>query len=150
MAVLAALGIVDPALAAAGVTLDPKPDGTLALVGSGWRPGQELVISLGTDAYPVLADSTGSFEVPTGLLVTSGPPLSITIRHPDASSLAFAHPGPPPEHEQNVDGPNPFAVLFAEGLATGAKVFAVSAGGLGLTALAARAVRARARAGSSQ
>jgi hypothetical protein len=140
------LGTADLALAAAAVSLDPRPDGTLVLVGSGWRPGQELVISLGTDAFPALADATGSFEIPTGLLVTSGPPLSITIRHPDASSLAFAHLGPPADPGSS----NPFAVLFAESLAMGAKVFAFSAGGLSLTALATRAVRARGRARASR
>jgi hypothetical protein len=142
------LGTADLALAAAAVSLDPRPDGTLVLVGSGWRPGQELVISLGTDAFPALADATGSFEIPTGLLVTSGPPLSITIRHPDASSLAFTHLSPAPE--QSLDSPNPFAVLFAESLAMGAKAFAFTAAGLSLTALGTRAIRARGRARASR
>jgi len=131
-----------PAFAAPVVSLSPKPDGTLVLVGSGWRPGQELVISLGTDQFPALADSTGSFEVPTGLLVSGGPPLSMTVRRPDASSLAFAHLAPPPV----LDGPNPFALLFAQSLAMGATWFGLSAGGLGLAALGARAIRARKQA----
>ena len=97
-------------------------------------------MSLGTDAYPAVADSTGSFEVPTGLMVSNGPPLSITVRRADPSSLAFAHLGPPPE----LDVPNPFALLFAESLAMGARFFTFTAAGLGLAALAVRAVRGRA------
>lgn len=136
----ALLGQTGVAFAAAGVTLNPKPDGTVMLVGSGWRPGQELVVSLGTDAFPAVADSTGSFEIPTGLTVKSGPPLSITVRRADPSSVPVAHLGPPPE----VDAPNPFALLFAEGLAMGAQFFAWCAGGLALSTLAVRAWRVRA------
>jgi len=135
------LGTAGPVVAASGVSLDPKPDGTIVLVGSGWRPGQELVISLGTDTYPAQADSSGNFEVPTGLTVTGGPPLSITVRRRETSALAFAHLGPPPDS----DLPNPFAVLFAESLAFGAKILAFAAGGLGLALLSIRALRARAR-----
>jgi hypothetical protein len=138
--VSAVLGPTGVAFAAAGVTLDPKPDGTLMLVGSGWRPGQELVVSLGTDAFPAVADASGSFEIPTGLLVKNGPPLSITVRRADPSSLAFANLGPPPA----VDVPNPFALLFAESLAMGAQFFAWCAGGLALSTLAIRAWRVRA------
>jgi len=141
LVVAACLGPADLALAAAGVSLSPRPDGMLVLVGSGWRPGQQLVISLGTDTFPALADSSGSFEIPTGLLVSGGPPLSITVHRPDASALAFAQLGSTPVP----DGPNPFAVLFAESLALGAQILAFTAGGLGLTAVAIRAVRARAR-----
>ena len=134
------LGHANVAFAAAGVTLDPRPDGTVMLVGSGWRPGQELVVSLGTDAYPAVADSNGSFEIPTGLLVRNGPPLSITVRRVEPSALAFARLGPPPE----VGSPNPFALLFAESLAMGAQVFAWCAGGLALSTLAIRTWRGRA------
>jgi hypothetical protein len=124
-----------PASAAGSVSLQPAADGTLMLVGSGWRPGQELTISLEGDAFSALADPAGSFEVPTGLLVTGGPPLSITIRRLEESSMVFAPPGP--------DVPNPFAMLFAESLAMGARFFAFSALSLGAVALTARAIRAR-------
>ena len=115
----ALLGPAEVAFAAAGVSLDPKPGRDPGAGRERLAAGQELVVSLGTDAYPAVADSTGSFEVPTGLLVSNGPPLSITVRRADPSSLAFAHLGPPPE----VDVPNPFALLFAESLAMGARFF---------------------------
>ena len=141
LVVAAFVGTAGPVFASAAVSLDPAPDGTLMLVGRGWRPGQELVISLGTDTYPAQADSSGSFEVPTGLLISGGPPLSMTVRRPDRSALAFAQLAPTPAPE----GQNPFALLFAESLAMGAKFFGLGAGGLGLAALVLRAIRARQR-----
>lgn len=140
LAAVSVLATAEVAFAASGVSLDPKPDGTLSLVGNGWRPGQELVVSLGTDEFPAVADSSGSFEIPTGLLVKGGPPLSITVRRVDPRSLAFGHLGPPPE----LDGPNPFALLFAQSLASGAQLFALTAGGLTVLRVAVRALRARA------
>jgi hypothetical protein len=140
VAVAAWLGTAELAFAASGVSLNPAPDGTIKLVGSGWRPGQQLVISLGTDEFPALADAAGSFEIPTGILARGGLPLSMTIRRPETNALAFATAAPPAA----LDVPNPFALLFAESLAMGTRWFALSAVGLGVAALAARTLRARA------
>jgi hypothetical protein len=142
-AVAAFLGTAELAIAMAAVSLTPAPDGTVSLVGSGWRPGQQLVISLGGDEFRAQADPAGNFEVSTGLPARGGLPLSITIRREEPNALAFARLGPPPELEAN--GTNPFALLFAESLATGAQFLAVSAGGLGLATLATRALRVRRR-----
>jgi hypothetical protein len=139
--VVALLGFTGTALAAARVSLDPAADGTLILVGSGWRPGQQLAVSVGRDVYPAMADSAGSFEVRTGLPVTSGPPAPIAVHREDTSALALAALAIASPREE----PHPFAVLFAQGLATGATWLAVSAGGIGAIALTSRAVQARRR-----
>jgi hypothetical protein len=149
LAVAAFLGTAELALAMAAVSLTPATDGTVTLVGSGWRPGQQLVISLGGDEFRAEADAAGNFELSTGLPARGGLPLSMTIRREEPNALAFARLGPPPP-ELEANGKNPFALLFAESLATGAQFLAVGAGGLGLATLATRALRVRRRARASR
>jgi len=132
------LASANAAAAAADVSLDPAPDGTLVLVGSGWRPGQQLVVSVGHDVYPAMADSTGGFEVRTGLAANAAP-AALTVRRQDTSALAQTRLS----IAQRREGAHPYAVLFAQSLATGAALFAVSACGIGALVLTARSVLAR-------
>ncbi len=135
---VALLGTTSTALAEPRVSLDPAPDGSLVLVGSGWRPGQRMMVSVGRDQFPVLADSVGDFEVPTGLAATGGPPEPLAVHGPyPRISPAMIN------QMRQTDTPNPFAVLFAQTLMTGASVLCLSAAGIGCALLAARFVQIR-------
>ena len=114
---LLVLGMCCPglALAAPEVSLDPAPDGTLTVVGNGWRPGQRLVVSLGPCSFPAMADSTGSFEVPTGLASFHGP---VAVHRQRVGTLAMVRLGPPDEPGR----PNPLAVLFVQDVLSGIAV----------------------------
>jgi hypothetical protein len=115
-ALLSALGApAAGALAAPQASFEFAPDGTLVLVGNGWRPAQELVIRLGSGRFVAYTDSSGEFEVPTGLATYMGP-LSI---HRQELNPAIASPV--------MDQPHPFAVLFAQSLAQGSALLAVCA-----------------------
>jgi len=124
------------ALAAPEVSLDPAPDGTLTVVGNGWRPGQHLVVNLGRASFPALADSTGSFEVSTGLVSYQGP---LAVHRPASSSLASARLGP----AEDPVVPNPLAVLFAQSLVSGIGLAGVLGGVVGLAMAVARSIRSR-------
>ncbi|HEV7663185.1 MAG TPA: hypothetical protein VGQ62_06590, partial [Chloroflexota bacterium] len=88
------------------VSLEPAPDGTLVLIGRGWRPGQKLVVSAGPDVFAATADTVGDFEVQTGMPASGGPPVALAVRRPDPTSVAFtALPLLAPATQ-----PNPFAV----------------------------------------
>jgi hypothetical protein len=126
------------ALAEPRVSLDPAPDGTLILAGHGWRPGQRMVVSVGPDLFPVLADSVGDFEVQTGLLSMGGPPELLAVHRPEAQ-LSPATVG----LTAQTDAPHPLAVLFAQTLMTGTAFLGLSAAGLGFIGLAARLVQVR-------
>jgi hypothetical protein len=104
-----------PALAAPQASFDFAPDGTLVVVGNGWRPAQVLVIRLGSGRFVAYTDSSGEFEVPTGLATYMGP-LSIH-RQELASSIAS------PASDQL----HPFAVLFAQSLVQGSALLAICA-----------------------
>jgi hypothetical protein len=130
---VALLGTTSVALAEPRVSLDPAPDGTLVLVGSGWRPGQRMVVSVGPDLFPVLADSVGDFELQTGLVSTGGPPEPLAVHHPDAQ-ISRTSLGRTPQS----DTPHPLAVLFAQTLVIGAALLGLSTAGGGLVLLAAR------------
>ena len=137
--VVALLGAVGSALAQAEVSLEPATDGTLVLVGNGWRPGQRLVVTVGHDVYPAMADSAGGFELRTGQAATGAAPPLLTVRRQELSTLAFAALGADPRHDQ----PHPFAVLFAESLAMGAALFALTAGGISAVVVAGRTIHSR-------
>jgi hypothetical protein len=138
LVVVAVLGTTSVALAEPRVSLDPAPDGSLVLVGSGWRPGQRMMVSVGRDQFPVQADSVGDFEVPTGLAATGAPqePLAVHGPYPQITPamLALIRPN---------DTPHPFAVLFAQSLMTGMVLLGLSAAGIGFAALAMRYARIR-------
>jgi hypothetical protein len=136
--VVALLGAVGSALAQAEVSLEPAPDGTLVLVGNGWRPGQRLVVTVGHDVYPAMADSAGGFELRTGQAATGAAPL-LSVRRQEVSTLALAALGADPRRDQ----PHPFAVLFAESLAMGAALFALTAGGISAVVVAGRTIHSR-------
>jgi hypothetical protein len=123
--------------AATDVSIAPAADGTLLVTGNGWRPGQRLVVALGAEQFPVRADSTGSFEVITGMASYQG-------------VVAVHHPGTPAEPAfarlEGRDATPPLAVLFAESLARGGALFGLTAAALGGLWLAVRPFRARRRA----
>ena len=129
-------GVPRVALAAPEVSLEAAADGTLSVIGNGWRPGQQLVVSLGTDTFAARTDSAGDFEVATGLASYQG---QVTIHHPDARLLRTQQPGPAAERYV----PYALAVLFAQSVAIGVAVSALAAGSIGLLALAARSLRLR-------
>lgn len=122
------------ALAAPEVSLQAAADGTLSVIGNGWRPGQRLVVSVGPDNFPARADSAGDFEVATGLASYEG---QVTIHRPDPRPLSVQQPELLGERYV----PNPLAVLFARSVAIGAAVSTLVAGGLAIVALAARSRR---------
>ena len=74
------------ALAAPDMSVQPAPDGTLLVVGNGWRPQHQLVVSLGHDRFRAFTDSTGSFEISTGLDSYLG---AIAVHHLDTPEPAF-------------------------------------------------------------
>jgi hypothetical protein len=128
------------ALAQPTVNLEPSPDGRLALVGGGWRPGQELLVRVGQFAFAAQADLLGEFEVQTEMLSSSGPPGLLSLHRPRPAELAFARLGPPPAPN---DTAHPYAVLFAQAVAAGAGMLALCASGLGLLLVALRPLRDR-------
>jgi hypothetical protein len=151
VAVVALLWTSTPAWAEPQISLDPAPDGTLVLVGSGWRPGQHMVVSVGQRDFPALADSVGEFEVPTGLVSSGGPPAVLAIHRPEAQvAMAPASQAQTQAQAQALTQaavPHPLAVLFAQSLMTGSAFLALSAAGVSLVALAARYVHCKRRAG---
>ena len=120
--------------AATEVSVVPGADGTLLVTGSGWRPGQQLVVALGATQFPVRADSTGSFEVVTGIATYQG-------------AVAVHHPGAAADHTfarlEGFAATPPLAVLFADSLARGGALLAVAAGVVGSLSVALRPLRAR-------
>jgi hypothetical protein len=133
------LGATSTALAQAQVSLEPASDDTLLLVGTGWRYGQKLSITVGHDIYPAVADSAGGFEIRTGQPVTNAAAATLSVHREDTSTRAFlALSAAPPRDE-----PHPFAVLFAQGLAMGSQVFALAAGSIGVLMLTAHTIQSR-------
>ena len=129
----ALLGTTSIARAEPLVSIDPAPDGTLILVGSGWRPGSRMVVSVGRDQFPAQADAVGDFEIQTGLVSTGSPPELLAVHRPDADSPdTMAAPQPQP------DTAHSFAVLFAQSVMMGAAFLALSGSCLGLVALGTR------------
>jgi hypothetical protein len=136
---LALLCAAGTALAQPEVSLEPAPDGTLLLVGNGWRSGQRLVVLVGHDLYPAIADSAGGFEVRTGQPLSNAANAEVSVRREDSSALGFVplRVAPPP------DAPHPFAVLFAQSLMMGTIFLTLSAGGVGALLLTARTIHSR-------
>jgi len=134
LVLVALLGTTGVALAEPRVSLDPAPDGSLILVGRGWRPAQRMMISVGRDQFPVQADSVGDFEVATGLAAGGPPePLAVHPPYPQVTPAMLAV-------MRQTDTPHSFAVLFAQTLLTGTASVGL---GLGFMALAARIVHTR-------
>src|ERR687885_2277761 len=132
MVVVTALhGMPTAALAAPEVTLKAAADGTLSVVGNGWRPGQRLVVSVGADNFPARADSTGSFEVVTGLASYEG---QVAVHRPDPRSSVAAQSAA----LGDTYVPDPLAVLFTQSMAIGVALSTLAAGGLAILTLAAR------------
>jgi len=119
------------------VSMSGADDGTVLLVGSGWKPGQQLLVSVGREIFPTQADTAGGFEIHTTLPfdATSGAALSV---RPFASSLNFAALPPAPLAPAAPPTPHPLAVLFAHAVADGATWL-----GAGCLALAAAGASAR-------
>lgn len=110
------------ALATSSVELKHAADGTLLVVGEGWRSGQPLVLTLGQERYLAYVDSAGAFEVVTGLTSSQGP---LVVHHPQSGDLAMLalEPTPPP--------PSPLAVALVQGFVDGLRTVA----GLGAVAV---------------
>jgi hypothetical protein len=119
------------ALAASDVQLKHAADGTLVVVGSGWHHGQLLVIDVGQQQFKVRTDTSGDFELATGLSASSG---KLAVHHVAATSeLAFAAIG--------AATPSPFAVLLAWSVAEGVALLAALTGLMLLVAGVRRRVR---------
>ena len=101
-------------------------NGSVVVVGNGFRPDSELVVGIGEANFPAYVDSAGAFEVNTGVVEFHGD-LAIHRQQP---ALAFARL---PD-----TSPHPLAVAFAQGLTSGLEVVALSAGSLALAWLALR------------
>jgi hypothetical protein len=135
VALLALAASALPAQARPEVTVRDANDGTgtLTLVGSGWRPGQRIVLVVGRDSFQAEADPAGEFEVPTELLpLASDSARSLTVRRADALPIAG---------DVSVDGPHPWAVLFAQTLASGAAGVTFGGGVLAAVGLLGKRVR---------
>ena len=124
------------ALAQPDVSLEPTADGTLLLVGNGWRSGQRLVVSVGHDLYPAVADSAGGFEVRTGQPLSNAANATLSVRREDSSTLGLV----PLRVVPMPDQPHPFAVLFAQSLMMGAVFLTLSAGSVGILLLIAHTI----------
>jgi hypothetical protein len=132
LVLVAALALVTPASAATAaseVELTHAADGTLVVLGSGWRPSRQLVVSLGQEHFTADVDETGDFEIPTGLAGLNG---DLAVHH---AALASATIGEAPV------SPSPLAVLFARSLVEGALVLVALFGVVVLGAYGIRAVR---------
>jgi len=127
------LGTASMALAAPLVSLEAAPDGTLVLVGSGWRADQHVIVTVGSASFPARTDSVGDFEVPTGLVPNGGAQVLLAVHRPTAPRVIAAT-----ARSTQADVPHPLAVLFAQSLMTGAACLALSAAGVGLTWLGVR------------
>jgi hypothetical protein len=134
-------GTAGIAMAEPTLSLDPAPDGTLILVGSGWRSGQSLVVSVGRDMFPALTDTVGEFEVQTGLVSSGGTPVHLAVHRPDAPIIQARL-----VQRSQTDTPHPLAILFAQSLLTGTIFLGLSVAGIGIVSLGAHSVRARRRA----
>jgi hypothetical protein len=143
------LGVLAWLLASAGasvvwaepdVSMSGAADGTVLLVGSGWKPGQQLIVSVGREIFPTQADTAGSFEIHTTLPfdATSGAALSV---RPFAGSLSFAALPPAPIAPAAPPAPHPLAVLFAQSIADGATWLGACCLALAAAAASARLLR---------
>jgi len=126
-----------PVWAEPDVSMRGADDGTVLLVGSGWKPGQQLIVSVGREIFPTQADTAGGFEIHTTLPfdATSGAALSV---RPLSGTLNFAPLPPAPVVAAAPPAPHPLAVLFAHAVADGATWL-----GAGCLALAAAGASAR-------
>jgi hypothetical protein len=122
MLVLGALvpGPAGSAWAEPEVSLQGADDGTALLVGSGWRPGQRLIVSVGRDAYAALADSAGGFEVHTSLPLDASLGMALSVRPFSTATLNFGSLGQQAAPAPVPAAPHPLAILFAQSIADGA------------------------------
>ena len=111
--VLALLLPANAAWAASTVDLKHASDGTLLVVGEGWRPGA-LVVTLGQDRFTAQVDSAGDFEVATGLTLGRGPLALHHVQGTEMPMLALE------------SSPSPLSVALVEGLADGLRDFLTS------------------------
>jgi hypothetical protein len=121
------------ALAAPDVALQHASDGTAVVLGSGWRPGQQLVVSLGGNHFTAYVDSGGSFEVMTSVIGYKGP---VGIHRSLARAMPFGE-------LTATGGLAPLTVLFAQSLARGAALLGLGAATLSAGWFASRPLRRR-------
>lgn len=118
---VALLGAV-PAHAASDLELRHAPDGTWHVIGSGWRPRDQVVVSMGVARYPADVDGAGDFDVPTGLTTYQRP---LAVHHVPAMNLAT-----------RTTAPSSLAAVLVHGLAEGAAIMSLMLGllllGLGI------------------
>jgi len=99
--------LITPAHAASDLRLRRAADGTWVVVGSGWRPGDHLTVSVGSATFAALADGAGDFEVETGLPAYQG---EVAVHHAAERTLSML----------SLTGPNPLALALVQGFAQGA------------------------------
>jgi hypothetical protein len=117
------------------VSLEPAQDGTLVVVGTGWRPGLTLVVSAGADVFAATTDAVGDFEVQTGLPASGGTDVPLAVRRPAAPDRLA------PASVTTFVGssePHPLAVLYVGALANGALLLAASLAGLAMATVGLR------------
>ena len=78
VAQLCLFGQVNVSMAAPQASLEASPDGTLRVVGDGWRPGDQLALIFGQHRFEAFVDSAGGFEVTTGLPQLQG---ALAVHH---------------------------------------------------------------------
>jgi hypothetical protein len=121
-----------PAQAASDLQLLHGPDGTWHVIGTGWRPGDQLEVSVGVSRFATYVDGAGDFDVPTGL-TTMG---QVAVHHATEGRMAMG---------SLATETNPMAAVLVQGLAEGAAIMSLSVGLL-LLGLGIRRWRQAARA----
>ncbi len=109
------------AQAASDLSLHRAADGTWIVVGSGWHPAEQVLVTAGQARFVALTDGAGDFEVATGLSSYPGP---VSVHHQLVSDMPMLALAPP--------APHPLALALVQGLAEGA---ALLGAGLGLLLL---------------
>jgi len=100
--------LLAPAQAASELEMHRAGDGTWIVVGSGWHPGDKLVVTVGPARFLAFADGAGDFEVQTGLQSLQG---EVAVHHQPAGDMPMLQLASP--------GPHPLAVALVQGMAEG-------------------------------
>lgn len=107
MSQLGLLAHAQVTLAAPQASVEPGANGMVRVVGNGWRPGDQLALTLGQNHYDAFVDSAGGFDVATGLPRLQG---ALAVHHV-ARMEATTITSPPA---------SPLAIWFAQSVLMGA------------------------------
>ena len=130
------------ALAAAGGLARPSPDGTLRLVGSGWRSGQGMVVSVGSDALSHRGRRQRQLRDPDRPAIDHGP---ATGHGPFAPRARPAGRSAGSAWRLRAVAPSRGRCCSPRAWPTGGAWLTLSAGGLGVLSLAVRRFRSERR-----